>query len=55
MFGNKKKYKDDYSRETAIKNWERSKQQRKDDQEYMKEYKRLIREKHGLGNTNKLY
>lgn len=43
-----KKYKDDYSRESAIKRDERMKQARKDEAEYQKEYKRLIREHHGL-------
>ena len=52
---NGRKYKDDYSRETAINSWNRAKQDRKDNQEYLKELKRVIREKHGLGKTNKLF
>jgi len=48
MFQKGKKYKDDYSKESAIKDVERAKQMRRDEAEYMKEYKRLIKEHHKL-------
>ena len=42
-------------REEAIRQNERAKRERADNIAYYKELKRLIREKHKLGNTNKLY